>query len=260
MSLPHFFLREQVLALESAPVFALQLDSDDLKHAKVLRLSPGEHIAVVDASSDYFECEVCSFEDGELRASLAQRLDAPRRPEVVLVQGLAKGDKMDTIVRHATEVGIAEFVPMASARSVVKLDGKKAMARRDRWASIAKSAAMQSGRLSMPRVQLPCSVSQASKEISSCDAVLVCWEEAELGDTIAKAVSSVVSVTVKRPESLRIALVIGPEGGLAAEEVSCFKEACPHSYSVSLGPTILRTETAGIVAPALALYELEVHA
>ena len=60
MSLPHFFLREQVLAFESAPVFALHLDADDMKHAKVLRLAVGEHIAVVDAVSDYFECEVLS--------------------------------------------------------------------------------------------------------------------------------------------------------------------------------------------------------
>lgn len=260
MSLPHFFLREQVLALESAPVFALQLESDDVKHAKVLRLLPGEHIAVVDAVSDYFECEVSSFEDGILSVSIAQRIDVRKRPEIVLVQGLAKGDKMDTIVRHATEVGIAGFIPVASSRCVVKLDGKKAKARRERWASIAKSAAMQSGRHSMPKVQLPCSVEQAADGISDCDAVMVCWEEADLGETFAKAVSSVLSETGKMPGDLRVALVVGPEGGLTREEVDCFKAACAHSYSVSLGPAILRTETAGIVAPALALYELEVHA
>lgn len=118
MSLPHFFLREQVLAFESAPVFALHLDADDMKHAKVLRLAVGEHIAVVDAVSDYFECEVVSFEGDELSVSIAQKLSSRARPEVVLVQGLAKGEKMDTIVRHATEVGIAEFVPMTTSRSV----------------------------------------------------------------------------------------------------------------------------------------------
>ena len=98
MSLPHFFLREQVLAFESAPVFALHLDADDTKHAKVLRLAVGEHIAVVDAVSDYFECEIVSFEGDELSVSIAQKLSSYARPEVVLVQGLAKGEKMDTIV------------------------------------------------------------------------------------------------------------------------------------------------------------------
>ena len=74
MSLPHFFLREQVLAFESAPVFALHLDADDTKHAKVLRLAVGEHIAVVDAVSDYFECEIVSFEGDELSVFLRTRV------------------------------------------------------------------------------------------------------------------------------------------------------------------------------------------
>ena len=183
MSLPHFFLREQVLAFESAPVFALHLDADDTKHAKVLRLAVSEHIAVVDAVSDYFECEVVSFEGDELSVSIAQKLSSYARPEVVLVQGLAKGEKMDTIVRHATEVGIAEFVPMTTSRSVVKLDAKKSKARFERWASIAKSAAMQSGRSSKPVVHAPCSVAGAVDIAKDCDAVLICWEEAELSST-----------------------------------------------------------------------------
>lgn len=258
MSLPHFFLREQVLAFMSAPVFTLQLDADDMKHAKVLRLAAGEHIAVVDGASDYFECEVVSFDSGELSVSIAQKLSSHTRPEVVLVQGLAKGDKMDTIVRHATEVGIAEFVPMATSRSVVKLDAKKSKARFDRWASIAKSAAMQSGRSSKPVVHAPCSLAEAFDIVKDCDAVLICWEEAELSDTLAKAVSRCIGATGKDPRSLRIALVVGPEGGLTAQEVNHFL-ALPFAHSISLGPSILRTETAGIVAPALALYELEVR-
>ena len=199
MSLPHFFLREQVLAFESAPVFALHLDADDTKHAKVLRLAVGEHIAVVDAVSDYFECEVVSFEGDELSVSIAQKLSSYARPEVVLVQGLAKGEKMDTIVRHATEVGIAEFVPMTTSRSVVKLDAKKSKARFERWASIAKSAAMQSGRSSKPVVHAPCSVAGAVDIAKDCDAVLICWEEAELSSTLAEAVSCCIAATGKDP-------------------------------------------------------------
>ena len=84
MSLPHFFLREQVLAFESAPVFALHLDADDTKHAKVLRLAVGEHIAVVDAVSDYFECEIVSFEGDELSVSIAQKLSSYARLRLFL--------------------------------------------------------------------------------------------------------------------------------------------------------------------------------
>lgn len=147
---------------------------------------------------------------------------------------------------------------MTTSRSVVKLDAKKSKARFERWASIAKSAAMQSGRSSKPVVHAPCSVAGAVDIAKDCDAVLICWEEAELSNTLAKAVSCCIAATGKDPRSLRIALVVGPEGGLTAQEVDLFL-ALPYAYSISLGPSILRTETAGIVAPALALYELEVR-
>ncbi len=257
MSLPHFFLKDQVLSAETNSVFELRLAPDDAKHAKVLRLQPGEHVAVVDAASDYFECEVATFEGGVLSVSIAQHLDAPERAQVVLVQGLAKGDKMDTIVRHATEVGIAGFVPMICSRSVVKLDAKKAKARGERWEAIAKSAAMQSGRASMPEVSEPITVMQAAQAVAGATAVLVCWEEAPLGANFAQAINHALHKSATPAKDARIAIVIGPEGGLAAEEVQAFMDVCENAYAVSLGPSILRTETAGIVAPALALYELE---
>ena len=257
MSLPHFFLKDQVVPQGEAPEFELRMAPDDLKHAKVLRLAAGEHIAVVDAASDYFECEVTSFEAGVLCVRISQHLEAPRRPKVVLVQGLAKGDKMDTIVRHATEVGISGFVPLVCARSIVKLDAKKAKARKERWEAIAKSAAMQSGRTSVPEISSPMTVAKAAKAIAEATAVLVCWEEAPLGASFSNAINKALQKFGTSPEDACIAVVIGPEGGLESEEVDCLMAACENAYAVSLGPSILRTETAGIVAPALALYELE---
>ncbi len=257
MSLPHFFLENQVLSLEQEQEFALQVSADDAKHAKVLRLQPGEHIAVVDASSDYFECEVASFDSGVLRVAIAQRLDAPKRPRVTLVQGLAKGDKMDSIVRHATEVGICAFVPLVCERSVVKLDAKKAAARQARWKAIAKSASMQSGRADIPEVSLPMRVAEAAKVLAGSSAVLVCWEEAPLESTIRCALDQLLAGRGENPADAHVAIVIGPEGGLAEAEVQAFLSACPNASAVSLGSSILRTETAGIVAPALVMYELE---
>ncbi len=257
MSLPHFFLENQVLPLEQEQEFALQVSADDAKHAKVLRLQPGEDIAVVDASSDYFECEVASFDSGVIRVSIAQRLDSPKRPRVTLVQGLAKGDKMDSIVRHATEVGICAFVPLVCERSVVKLDAKKAPARQARWKAIAKSASMQSGRSNMPEVSLPMRVAEAAQALVGSSAVLICWEEAPLASTIRIALDRFLAASGENPADTRVAIVIGPEGGLAEAEVQAFLSACPNASAVSLGSSILRTETAGIVAPALVMYELE---
>lgn len=257
MSLPHFFLESQVLSLETDHVFGLQVSADDAKHAKVLRLQPGEHIAVVDASSNYFECEVASFGPGTFEVSIAQRLHAPRRPQVTLVQGLAKGDKMDSIVRHATEVGISSFIPLVCERSVVKLDAKKALARQSRWRAIAKSASMQSGRPSIPEVSLPLGVSEAASAIDGATAVLVCWEEADLGSTIRRALDEALGGQGILPRDAHVAVFIGPEGGLSADEVHTLLSCCRNACAVSLGSSILRTETAGIVAPALVLYELE---
>ena len=170
MSLQHFYLHDQVLADEGAPTFPLRLSPDDAKHARVLRLAPGEHIAVVDAAQDYFECEIAAFDDAVPVVRIAQRLDDEERPLVMLVQGLAKGDKMETVIRHATELGVSAFVPMSCERSIVRLDARKAAARTQRWRAIAKSAAMQSGQRACPEVGEPMALADGSG-INSVDSL-----------------------------------------------------------------------------------------
>lgn len=257
MSLPRFFIDDQVLAAEVCEVFPLRLSRDDAKHARVLRLAPGEHVAVVDGAQDYFECEITSFDDALPLVRIARRLDAPQSgPTVLLVQGLAKGDKMDDVIRHATELGVAGFLPLACERSIVKLDVKKAASRAERWRSIAKSAAMQSGQAAVPEVSSPLSVAQACEQLSGATAVLVCWEEAPQTARLADAIEAALAKTATPALDARIAVVVGPEGGLSEREVEAFLACNPHASLVTLGPSILRTETAGIVAPALVLYQL----
>lgn len=257
MSLPRFFLENQVLAAETEAVFPLRLATDDAKHAKVLRLAAGEHVAVIDAASDYFECEIVDFSDGLPLVSIARHEEAVEEgPRVMLLQGLAKGDKMETVIRHATEVGVAAFVPLACRRSVVKLDGKKAAAKTGRWLAIAKSAAMQSGQARIPEVSEPMTVGEAASMLAEATAVLVCWEEAPESASLRGAIQGALAATCTPAADARIAVVVGPEGGLAEEEVRAFLTSNPRARLVTLGPSILRTETAGIVAPALALYEL----
>ena len=113
MSLPRFFLENQVLAAETEAVFPLRLEADDAKHARVLRLAAGEHIAVIDADQDYFECEIVDFADELPLVSIARHEDASEAgPQVILLQGLAKGDKMETVIRHATEPSIRKRARM----------------------------------------------------------------------------------------------------------------------------------------------------
>lgn len=256
MALHRFFLDEQVIAAEDAAAFPLRLSPDDARHAKVVRLAAGEHVAVIDAAQDYFECEVVDA-TGELPiVRVAQHLDAPSMPDVVLVQGLCKGDKMDDVVRHATELGVGAFVPLACERSVVRLDEAKARKRVGRWRAIAKSAAMQSGQARVPEVSMPMGVREAADMLTGATAVLVCWEEAPAAASMRAALTGALVRTGTPAADARIAVVVGPEGGLSAAEVDRLCAASPYASAVTLGPSILRTETAGIVAPALALYEL----
>lgn len=299
MALPHFYLEQQILSCEGQDCFALQLSADDLKHARVLRLACGEHLAVIDASSDYFECEVVSFDD-DMIVRIAKHLDTGQNtaPSVILIQGLAKGDKMETVIRHATELGVKRFIPFTSDRTVVKLDQKRAEKKLTRWNTIAKSAAMQSGQLSIPQVDPLCSLAQLSHVLGEVDLLLVCWEETPVTQSMKALLSSFTQArqcgqpkpstqegktaqkdeatqagcaaqtdqatqacqttqsTQSAPNPARIGVVIGPEGGLAKEEVERLLNDFPCAHLVSLGPSILRTETAGIVAPALVMYEL----
>ena len=259
MSLHQFFLDEQVLeplAAQGSP-FDLLLSAEDAKHARVLRLAPGEHVSVVDAAQDYFEVEVLSFEGSVPTCRIAQRLAKPTvRPGIVLVQGMAKGEKMDTVLRQATEIGISEFVPLEAKRSVVKLDEKKASKRLARWRQIAKSAAMQSGRISLPVVHEPLGLADFVGLVGPDDVVLVFWEEAGLDQTVRRAFSRINADGALLPTS-KVFVVVGPEGGIDSSEANYIEESCSSVFVLTLGDTILRTETAGVVAPALVKAELD---
>lgn len=256
MALHQFFLSEQVLADEHDAEFLLALCEEDFKHASVLRLRSGEHLAVVDASGHYYECEIVRFEDDKLCVRIASRLQPKQvSSRVMLVQGLAKGDKMSELIRHATEIGVNEFYPFEAARSVTKLTKEKAQTKTERWQSVARSAAMQSGQLEIPTVHNPCAISDLKQKLTTVSALLICWEEAK-PQNLGGALHDALTLQNIDSDLARIAVVVGPEGGMTAEEVDILQTITPYAYQVSLGPSILRTETAGVVASALALYEL----
>lgn len=256
MALHHFFVDEQVLGDIDDPSFVLRLSADDLKHARVLRLEVGEHIAVIDAAQDYFECEVVSFTQRALEVCIAQQYSIDDDgPIVGLIQGIAKGSKMDQIIRQTTELGIRGFIPFASERSQVKLDQTKSQIRVARWRQIAKSAAMQSGRAQIPDIAQPMSLEEVCSFIASASAVVICWEEARSG-SIREVLEKALAALYIEAVDARVVVVVGPEGGLSEEEVSSLLAANPRAGVASLGSYVLRTETAGVVASALVLHEL----
>ena len=255
MSLPRFFLNEQVLSDIDESRFILDLNEDDLHHLHVLRLDIGERVAVVDGDSDYFICQIEAFEGKRPVVSIAERGRAGRaRPSVELFQALPKQSKLDEVVRHGTEIGVDGFHPFLSRRCVAKLDEVKSHKRLQRWQQVARSAAMQSGRNHVPEVHALASFEAALEDLLLFDAVLLFWEETEGSDTIAAALAQ--SQVTPQDADKRIAVVIGSEGGFEEDEVRRILDGCSHAHCLSLGDTILRTETAGIVGSALVIYEV----
>ncbi|MBQ6454767.1 MAG: 16S rRNA (uracil(1498)-N(3))-methyltransferase [Eggerthellaceae bacterium] len=255
MSLARFFLEKQVLSNESDETFVLRLADDDAKHISVLRLKEEEHIAVIDAHGDYFECAIVGFEGKLPIVRIASHSDsAAARPYVVLAQGLAKADRFELVIRHATELGVSAFIPYASKRCVVKIAASKEQSKRERWQAILKSAAMQSGQQSIPQILPVMGTVQLAEWAVRARSMLICWEEADFTQTLHNALLDMDSSSFTKESPLVI--VVGPEGGLEPTEIDILRSSNEASHVISLGSSILRTETAGIVAPALALYEL----
>lgn len=248
MSAHRFFLTQPLA--DGDPV-RVSLSPEDLHHAvTVLRVRPGEQLEVVEPGVQaVWLVSVVSAGPEGIEARRLERLARTAHPRVALVQGVAKGEKMDAIVRQATEVGADEVVPVFTSRSIVRLEGRKRAERGERWRRVARAAAEQSHRDSVPLVHDPAPLREVLPLLAAFDAVFVLWEEESRPAGLLTALEAWDGGT-----DPRVALVIGPEGGLAAEEVAALRDI--GARSVSLGPTILRTETAAIVALSLAVYGL----
>lgn len=212
--------------------------------ARVLRLGPGDELGVFDGAGRAWSARIEALDDDRATLALGEARTPPRAPRITLAQGLAKGDKVDLVVQKATELGAARIAPLRLERCVVRLEGEKAADRTRRWRRIAEEAARQSGRADVPVVDEPADLGAfLAAARARGERVAVLWEEetgARLGPWIAA-----------HPDE-PLALVIGPEGGIAPAEVEAVRAA--GGAVVGLGPRILRTETAGLAALAVALH------
>lgn len=255
MSLQHFFLKTQVLSAESSDSisFALDLDKQDLHHAKVLRLSAGEHIGVIDAEGIFYECEICEFID-ELKVRISKKIDIEKKYRITLCPGLAKSNKLDDVIRACTEIGISRFLPTQFKRSVAELNAVKSTKKIERWNKIAKSASMQSGQIQIPEIEFVQNVKKLCEKLKNYDCVFVFWEE-ENNLNIVKEQCEIL--TQDENNNKEIAIVIGPEGGISQEEIDQLKSSISNCHIASLGDSILRTETANISACSIVKFNLD---
>lgn len=226
----------------------------DVNHIRrVLRMKEGDELTVCDGEGrDYF-CRISSMSEDvvicDIIDSWTSYVELPVK--LHLFQGLPKADKMELIIQKAVELGAAEIIPVAMARSIVKLDEKKAGKKVSRWQGIAESGAKQSGRAIVPEVKQPVSYKQALSYASSLDAVIVPYEKAEGIEQ-----SRVLIDELASDENIRsIGIFIGPEGGFDEKEIELALEA--GAKPITLGRRILRTETAGLAVLSILMYRLE---
>jgi len=242
----------------SLPVFLLEtvsdvppggrcvLEGNEGHHASsVRRMRAGEHLLLTDGCGAMAEAEVASVERGRLvcRVVSLESVEADE-PRVTVVQALPKGDRGQLAVELLTEVGVHTIVPWQAERCVSRWVGPKAERGRAKWSAAANEAAKQSRRAWWPAVE-PLAVT--SDVVALADAAEYCFVLHEgAKDPLAEVVASEIFSSASR-----VVIVVGPEGGLSPSEVTALEQA--GASTVRLGPTVLRTSTAGVIAAALVL-------
>jgi 16S rRNA (uracil1498-N3)-methyltransferase len=233
LSAPRFFCQ-----IPLAAGAEIALPETAARHAvRALRLKSGAAITLFNGEGGEYQGTIASIEKDAVRVALAAYSPAERESalDVTLVQALGTSDKMDWIVQKAVELGVTRVQPMLARRCVLRLDGDRAETRVAHWQAVAIAACEQSGRNRVPQVLPLRSLVEATALAHAALKVALSPDEGVALNSIEAA---------QRP----VALFVGPEGGFSVEEQDAMRRA--ECRFVSLGPRVLRTETAGVAALA----------
>lgn len=237
--MPRFFVDSP---FESGDV--LSLPDEVARHVQVLRLAPGDSLTLFNGRGGQHEAELVEIgrRSAMARIGAFQPVETEPPYRITLAQGIAGGDKMDWLIEKAVELGVARVSPLVAVRSVVRLSGERASRRHAHWQGIVRAACEQCGRNRLPEVDPACDLSKWLETLPA---------PAEGGAMrlmlSPRAATAFASLPLTAP-SAGVVLLIGPEGGLAPEEEEA---AIAHGFAaLSLGPRVLRTETAGMAVLA----------
>lgn len=253
-----FFVRDEQINKNN-----IQILEDDVNHiVNVLRMKKDDELQICnqDTGENYI-AKIIEITKKSVECEIKEKLDKTTESNVkiTLFQGIPKFEKMELIIQKNTEVGVEKIVPVIMERTVVKLDEKLAIKKVERWQKIAEIAAKQSMRDIIPKIENVIKIKDIEKFSSNFDSILVAYENEE------KNMLKTELIKIREEKSKKenynekniynIAIVIGPEGGIAEKEIDILKNN--GAKFVSLGKRILRTETAGIVMSGNIMYELE---
>lgn len=230
------------------------LTGDSARHiSKVMRMTVGEEIIVV-ADNEACVCEITAIEQDVTVRQTGKVIPSPEMPiQVTIACGLPKGDKLELITQKGTELGMHTLIPFAAERSIVKWDDKKGKKNQERLQKIALEAAEQSHRTHVPEVCSPISLKQLVATFGDYDAVFIADEEDAKVEQRTKFSDKLKQAAEQQVQ--RILCIFGPEGGISRKESDMMLAV--GAQTMSLGPRILRAETAPLYALAAISYELE---
>lgn len=233
----------------------ISITGGDVNHIKnVLRLKVGHEITVSNGRGRDYTCSISELGRDEVLCRVEDVNDnfAELPVEVTLFQGYPKSDKMDLIVQKMVELCVCRIVPVFTARTIVKLDAKKAAKKTERCRIIAEAAAKQSGRGIVPEITEPVTFAQAIEMAKTLDMNIIPYEEAE---GLAKSRQIIADVTAPSSARRSLGVFIGPEGGFAREEVE--QAMAAGAECITLGHRILRTETAGLAVMSIIMFSAD---
>ena len=242
-----FFVEENQINMQDNTIEIL---GEDVNHIKnVLRCKIGEKIEACNKNNNTaYLCEISNM-DKYVKAKIIQKININKESSlhINIIQGIPKSDKMELIIQKGTELGVKEFTPLNMKRCVVKIDSKDETKKIQRWQKLAEVAAKQSRRDIIPKVNNIYNINTIYELINEYDLVLVAYEN-EKENTLRKALETIKSHDIK------VAVIIGPEGGIEENEVEFLMEK--GAKIISLGNRILRTETVAMVVTSILMYEV----
>lgn len=248
--MPKFFVAENQIDNNKITIIG-----NDVNHIKnVLRQKSGDKITICDISKEQdYLCEIDKIEEKSIDCNIIEKLEnnTESNVKVTIFQGLPKADKMELVIQKSVELGVYDITPLQMKRCVVKLNEKDKAKKIQRWQKISEVAAKQCGRNIIPKINNIVNVKEVCNLCNEYDIVLIAYEN-EKENTLKKELKNLKKLD---KEEIKVAVIIGPEGGIAPEEIEMFEEN--GAKIITLGNRILRTETVALSVLSIIMYELE---
>lgn len=249
--MPKFFVNQEQVKEDK-----IKIIGNDVNHIRnVLREKVGNKLTICNTydMKDYL-CEIIKLDEEYIECQIKEELEnnVESNIKVTIMQGLPKADKMELIIQKSVELGVFDITPIEMKRCVVKLNEKDKTKKIQRWQKISEVAAKQCGRNIIPSINSIINIKNVCNLLNEYDIVLIAYENEK--ETTLKQVLKEIKQSYSEKE-IKIAIIIGPEGGIVLEEVEILQES--GAKSITLGKRILRTETVALSVLSVIMYELE---